>query len=292
MLTAPTSRALFAAGLGLLVGCTTHDTPAAPDPAAAPESAAERDERTVASAPTPTPSGPRIELVGLVHEGGTRVCEAETFDERWIDRHWQVGWTPLVVNPELDAKLPGLKGRVVKVTGRVSSGPPTLHGPREGPTNTGMCPEYQMRSDWVVTLEGMRIPRGHGPKFDAFTVDALEVIDPVQATVADDDVSVAVTNPFDAELRGVEVVAHYEGCYGKPGATLQTWRVGKLAAEASAGPHAFPTIVTNDANPRGSEYALRSLELVGNGTGAAPGVFLDLDIPSGRLDVAVACPRG
>lgn len=289
--------AVVVAGIGLL-GCTTHDNAPASQPTPPPPPDASVDPADVEDPRRddgPAPLADAVQLVGVVHEGGSRVCEAETFEETWIRKYWQVGWTPLVSEPALDAKLATLPGRVVKVTGRAVDGPPTYHGPSEPPAKLGMCSQHQMRSDWRLTPEGIRIPRGHGPEFAAFEVTSVEVVRPLETAVPEDGEQVAVTvhNPFETDLRGVELIGHYEGCYGKPGATAKTVKVGKLAATDASGPHRLPTLIEDaDKNPRGRNYALRSLEL----KAAAPrgpvadGAWLDLEVAASQLGLHLECP--
>ena len=105
------------------------------------------------------------------------------------------------------------------------------------------------------------------------------------------DVEVVIHNPFEVALADVEVIAHYEGCYGKPGATAETWRVGKLAAGGDTGrPHRFPARIQSGANPRGRDYALRSLELVAADARSLATVFVDLDLRDHDGVFAGSCP--
>ena len=283
----------MAAWATIPAGCTGAEPvtpPAEPGPgreaqAPAPDPAqpAERGLRS-AEDPKSAPEGPELTLVGVVHEGGQRVCD-DQYKEFWVGRHWAAGFVPLAYSkPALGQVLAAAKGKVVVVRGVETRQPPTQHGDTRAPTTRGECPIYQMRSDWEVWPDGIRKRRAEATPKTLHVAEVREV-QPLVATAATSTADLVVHNPFATTLRDGTLVAHYEGCYGKPGSTADPFSLGELAAGAVSKSVQVPLRVDRDG-PRARDYRLDSVEL----TGVTQGGRLDLDVDVGDLGISAPCP--
>lgn len=227
----------------------------------------------------------RTTVIGVVHEGGRKVCDAEG-KESWLDRYWAVGFVPLVHDGPTQKTLASLEGKVVRIEGAVVEARATTHGGESPPETTAMCPMMQMRSDWEQWPHGIRHRRGDEPSVGTVQVESVEAIEPLSAKVVGDEVHVSATNPFDVSLGDATLIAYYEGCYGKPGGTVQRRPLGTLDVGATLSDIDIPRFDLRDG-PRGREHRLDAVRLVGT----AEGGVLDLDVPVSTLGVSVACPR-
>lgn len=256
----------------VLAACTKVEPSAVdpPAPAKAPEVAA--------------PEGEGLELVGMVHEGGVRTCDASG-KEFWGDSYWAVGFTPVVHDDALGERLASLEGRIVRVEGVVTEAAPTIHGGQPPPSDAMPCPELQMRFDWELWPKRIRSRRGDEPDVGTLHLRAVEPIEPLQARVDADAVVFGLTNPLSAPIRDAKLIAHYEGCYGKPGTASQPRPLGTLEPGASVGDISVPRIEQHEG-PRGHDHRLSAVRVRGEVDGAA----LDLDVPVSSLGVTVECP--
>ncbi len=214
-------------------------------------------------------------VVGVVTEQHRQVCEAG--EERWVDPHLEVGFVQVVGGDDV---LRPLLGKPAVVTGEVFPGPPAT------PFATGPeCPQYQMRSDWVVGKGGMRVRR-NGARTYSLEAKGASALDGVRARRDGDEVEVVFRNPLRIPLKQAALVVHYEGCYGKPGVTSQRHVVAELApgAEMTA---RFPVHMSSDRG-RGVNPVHRLADLTV--ASATPGVVFDLTLSVASLGAPVSCP--
>lgn len=227
---------------------------------------------------TPPGKGPaeEVQLVGFVTEQGQKRCLKGWTDE-WLDVHHQVGFTRLT--GRVDAK-PFVRKPVV-VTGLIDS---QFKWPKI-PPNTGECPMAQMRSDWIEGKNGIRIRRtrlGIG----ALRHTAIRELKGLVATHTDGQLAIRFTNDLGKALKNVEITVHYEGCFGKPGATSRTDKLGALQPGAAAQVKG-PAVKTFSENPRGHHYAASTVHISASGDK----VYFDLDVPLHALGASVHCPK-
>lgn len=260
--------------LGLAACTKVEPSPVDPPAPAAPQT----------SEAQPVPSGDRIVVVGMVHEGGARSCD-EAGNESWHSLYWAVGFTPVVHGDGVGKTLASLEGRIVRAEGVRTNADVTLHGGDAPPQSGMLCPMMQMRSDWELWPHGMRSRRGDEPGIGGIHVTAVDAIEPFRARVRGDEVHFGVTNPFDAPIRDATLIAHYEGCYGKPGTASERRPLGTSESGASLDDIPVPRIERHDG-PRGRDHRLSAVRL----RGEVEGGVLDLDVPVSSLGVTVECP--
>lgn len=259
-----------------LAACTKVE-PSPADPPAAPAP-------TVSDAAT-APEGEGTVLLGMVHEGGVRNCD-ESGNESWSGLYWAVGFTPVVHDEVVGKALASLEGRVVLVEGVVTDAEATVHGGGAPPSSGMLCPMMQMRSDWELWPNGIRSRRGDEPEVGTLHLRSVEAAEPFRARVDGDEVVFAVTNPLGTAMRDATLIAHYEGCYGKPGTASERRPLGTIEAGATLDDIPVPRIETHEG-PRGRNHRLSAVRIRGDVDGAV----LDLDVPVSSLGVTVECPR-
>lgn len=259
----------------LLAGCSPVDPKPSPK---APAEPVEPHEQAAVSMP-------KITLVGVLHEGGTQLC-SEPYEVHWVDRTWAVGFVPLVHDPAHHDSIAKLEGSVVKVFGVATDAPTTIHEGDPRPEKTVMCGELQMRSDWELWPKGTRARRDDGPDLAKLRVESIEVVEPFGGALHDDDVWFSVTNPFEREVKDATLVAHYEGCYGKPGTAVERRPLGTLEAGATLEDIPVPQISMRKM-ARGQAHRLDSVQLIGTVEGGA----FDLDVQIDTLGIDVTCPK-
>lgn len=253
-------------GAGLLAACAPVGEPA---PAAT---------AVQAEAPPPPPRSDAAFLVGVLGQIGVQHCPADG-EAQWLAVDHVVGWTTITAP---DGDLTELLGQPVIAIGSVG-GSSTVTPPGHAVVE---CPPMQMRSDWVSTPLGIRLrrePELHLPHFEAETIEPLPQL---SATVSGEAVVVELRNPVPAELRGVEIRIHYEGCHGKPGTTVRTHEVGAL--QVGAGTRAsFPLLVDAERGPgRLEPHRAASVQVLATGERA----YFDLDVPLSSLHAVTTCP--
>ncbi len=212
------------------------------------------------------------------------MCDTSS-EDFWVDRTWSVGFVPLMHAPSVSSTLAQLEGKVVVATGVAGGDKPTTHGGDERPSETAECPIPQMRSDWELWPHGTRVRRGESPDLGVFQLETVVAVQPIEAQARAGEVWLAVDNPFEAPLVDATLVAHYEGCYGKPGTVSQRRPLGTIAASSKLEDIPVPRIAGSSGGRHG-EHRLASVQLLGTVEGGA----LDLDISLSSLGVSVACP--
>lgn len=256
-----------------LAACSKVELPPAPSTTAA------------VGEPAEAPEGDGLVLLGVVHEGGVRGCDASG-NESWSRLYWAVGFTPVVHDDAVGKVLASLEGRVVRVEGVVTDAEPTEHGGPTPPRSDMLCPMMQMRSDWELWPHGVRSRRGDEPEVGTLHLRSVEAVKPLRARARGDEVVFAVTNPLGSAIRDATLIAHYEGCYGKPGTASERRPLGPIEAGATLEGISVPRIERHDG-PRGRNHRLSAVRVRGDVDGAV----LDLDVPVSSLGVAVSCPR-
>jgi hypothetical protein len=229
------------------------------------------------------PDAARLTVVGVIHQDGQRICDARGH-ETWVDLHYVVGFTPLVLDEATSPAVAALHRRPANVVGRVQALPPSAAVP-----SGGECPVHQMRSDWVLTAEGVRIPRG--PRA-AEGVGVLRVapFEGLQVARAGDTLTLALTNPFDVPLEGELVLTvHYEGCFGKPGADVRSSTRPDPLPPGETWQVEAPALVHDAAGQPGRQvFRADSIEV----RAAGNGIVFDFDAAFHELGAqGVACPR-
>ncbi len=246
-------------------------------------------------APQPTiDAAPEVQLVGQLTRQYRGRCGADG-QHKWDDEHWEVGFVRLEVPAGLD--LAKLEGKAVVVTGKATAAKPLpapeyVHAAMElnpQPDGPGIeCPQYQMRSDWVIGKNGMRIMRERSAGLPArLAVTNARLFDGLDLEVGGDQLTVTFTNTFRATLPGARVRIHYEGCYGKPGSDSRTETLGDLPA-GEGRTVSFPTIVDEDQGKWGIRhhraYSIQVLSSAGD-------VLFDCDLSMGSFSVTgMECP--
>ena len=230
--------------LALALACAPRAEPPAPEEAAVVE--------------------PTDVLLGVVHRDGVKACREGAWEIEWHHLFWEAGFVPLVGD---DAAIEPHHGKPVLVRGRPADASPHSRPLPPGYTSD-RCPIPQMRSDMVESPDGMRLRRHERP-LDAFEVASIEPFTGLAVTRDGDRAVLKLTNTLGTALSEVELVAHYEGCYGKPG--TKTVRAGVAALD-----------------PDASFYRLFSVELRAKGDR----VWFDFDARLSELGAEpIQCPE-
>lgn len=264
-----------------IMGCS----PVEPKPAPKPPTESAPPANSASPAEEPTLLKGKTTLVGVLHEGGVRVC-SKPYEDLWVDRTWAVGFVPLVHAAGLSETIAPLEGAVVKVSGVVSDEPTTVHEGDPRPKTTVDCGGLQMRSDWELWPKGTRARRGNGPDLAKLRIESVELVRPFHGEIRDDEVSFSVTNPFEHELQNATLVAHYEGCYGKPGTAVERRPLGAIQAGDTLDDIPVPQLSMRKM-ARGQAHRLHSVQLIGTVDSGA----LDLDVKTDTLGLKVECPN-
>jgi hypothetical protein len=251
-----------------LVQCTQAAPPSTPGPAPAP---------ATPSSTSPTASTDTTYVVGVLGQFGTPDCTPT--EKRFVDIYPVVGETPIAIET-----LPQeLLDTAVIASGRVEE---RNVGPA---TSVHECPIAQTRSDWLETPRGLHKQRARsGPTIPSLRVAEMRPLAELTIRATKDEVTVEFRNPVPVALEAVELVAHYEGCFGKPGTATRREEVGKLAI--GAGTRAiFPTIVEAERAPgRPEAHLADSLQILATGEH----VVFDLDVPiRGSAGSELPCPN-
>ncbi len=266
----------------LIIACTTGD-PAASEPATPPPSAAVEAEPT----PERSPEGPEY-FFAAVSQTGVEHCP-NGVDFEWLDVQPTLGWTP--TSGAAAASLDALMDLPVLARGYAGSAPerPPL-GVEPKP-----CPIMQMRSDWVSTPRGTRVRRTP-PTAEHFFSSSVRRLDELRVELDGDRILASFENPLPFALTGVRLRMHYEGCYGKPGATSRESEAVALAP-GEVLRHEFSRIAEQDhAGPRkGGPTARRHaaaalvLEIAGGEGPPEAKVWADLDVSLRKLGIEFSC---
>lgn len=170
--------------------------------------------------------GEEMMLVGVLTLQHAEQCDG-TWESEWVDPHYEVGFTRIVPAKGLD--LSAWVGKLVIVRGRAAPMPAVTV------KSTGECPARQARSDWIFAKNGVRLRRTWPQDLPAaFTPSAVTAFEGLTVRRDGDSLHLRFTNTLrDVTLDSVEVVVHYEGCYGKPNTQTRHAKLGMIAPGAS-----------------------------------------------------------
>lgn len=270
------------------MACTSPEAPASPEPAAGPTAAAatntEGGESPWHWRSDAAPSGSPTHLLGVMGQRGVEHCPGGGYDRKWLFVHPTIGRVS-VSGPE-DAVLDPLMDQPVLALGQPGEPPPREADGEPSPT-IEWCLPAQMRSDWQLTPRGMFIERSDAPALQHLRMAAVRPLHELRAKPDGDHIVVTLTNPLPVALAEVELRAHYEGCFGKPGTRTEATVIGDLGVGAQASAR-IPMLSASAGAPAGRrEFRAYSIQLVGQGDG----VVIDLDVSFDRLGVGVECPN-
>jgi hypothetical protein len=228
------------------------------------------------------PSGDTITVVGVIHQDGRRICDGRG-NEEWVDLYYLAGFTPLVLDDAMTRAVAALHKRPVIVEGHVQSPPATEPVP-----NAAECPQYQARSDWVFTSEGVRIPRGTRAA-EGVAAERVRAFEGLRVARAGAKLQLWLTNPFDVPLaEKLAITVHYEGCFGKPGTDAQTSVRDAALAPGQVWHVEAPALLEDPQQPRGRQmFRADSIEV----RAAGEGIAFDFDAALHELGLpGVQCP--
>ncbi len=225
----------------------------------------------LSSAPEPTSS---VTLVSFLTEQATPLC-IDGGKTVWVEPRFELGFIPVAASA---VPLSPLVNKAVIATGIPNR---TALSVRDFPGNQGPCDVAQMRSDWVVGRDGMRVRRNGGNRMLTFDVSELGLYEGLSVAVNNERVTVRLRSPV-AGSHPVRAAIHYEGCMGKPGTLAEGKDV--TISDATATAVSFPTRKTESSGV----YHAAALTL----SGGDDRVQFDLDVPLRFLlsTPAPACP--
>jgi len=217
-------------------------------------------------------------LLGRISLQHVQVCLGNQ-DEEWVDPHYEAGFVRLVTRWDLTLKA--LEGKAALLWGKVDT---DKHFPHPG--HKGHCPERQTRMDWILSKNGMRLLRKI-PQLrpGSFSVVRAQAFDGLGVKLDGEEILVTLTSHLPVDLSDLELVVHYEGCYGKPDSVAKSQSFGVLSAGKTVTAR-FPTRHRLEKNP-GSlwpaegrrDHVAYSLQL----RSKDPRVLVDLDLPLSAL---------
>lgn len=264
--------------------------PGEPDALAAAQSAASEprrgaDETAWHWRSHAAPSDDPTYVLGVMGQTGIEHCPDGRYEPEWLAVRPVIGRVS-VSGPDDEDVLEPLMGQPVLAIGRPGE-PPAQAEDAEAAAKAEPCPPAQMRSDWRTTPRGMLFERDPAPTLQHLRMDAVRPLHELQVRKDGDHLVVTLINPVPVALSGVELRAHYEGCFGKPHARAETVVVGELGvgAQASARVHEHGRVPEEPAGR--DEFRAYSVQLVAQGEG----VVLDLDVPLAALGIDVRCPN-
>ncbi len=262
-----------------LVGCASKVAPAPAQAEATPSEA----PATVPDGIAPSdPLADPITVVGVIHKDGQRICDARGI-ETWVNLYYLAGFTPLVLDDATRRDVEALYRRPAIVFGHVTA--PPQPDPVPG---GGECPIYQMRSDWVITAEGMRIPRGTRAA-EAVAVERVAPFDGLHVDLRNAMLQISLTNPFEVPLEGLIITVNYEGCFGKPSSDARTTPHARALPPGETWRTEAPLFIEDPDAPTGRQvYNSSSIEVRARGQDIAfdfDATFHEIGVPS------VSCPK-
>jgi hypothetical protein len=223
-------------------------------------------------------------FLGYVSQTGIEHCQ-NGHEWEWLDVRSTLGFVPtggMSLEPHM--------GKVVLARGEAGKLPPVTKVVEPKP-----CPPMQMRSDWMNSPKGIRVDRGIHPAIEYFEVASAEQVEGFEVVRDGDELRVSFTNPLPFELVAVALLAHYEGCYGKPGST-QRGRPDVPLGPGAAVQVRFPIFAEDEPlvgqEPGGDRvHLIHSIELRVEAAAGAPTLYVDVDAPVEEFGVGVECPE-
>lgn len=231
-------------------------------------------------------------LVSSLHRSGTKACPQGAHDITFYDVGLNAGWTPV--------HAPGFDptehlGRVAVLRGAPGSLPSR---PSDIPAGYSLehCPIPQLRSDMVETPDGIRHDRGLRPEIPGFLASKVEPYTGLKVTKEGEAMVFRFENTTQRTMNDLVLTAHYEGCFGKPGAKQNASEAIVLEAGKSTTFRVPPHLTTATSAPprkgakgnnRGT-FRLDALSVSGKGNN----LWVAIDTRLSSLSVEVApCPR-
>lgn len=219
-------------------------------------------------------------------------------NSKWIDPHFEIGFVPVVLDPQIDAK--SFVQKMVVAMGEVDSSIP----PRKIQAGFSCGQEAQSRGDWVWGKDGSVRELREVPswirkqlkwnEFETTTVrvNSIKPFSGLTAKMEGKELVVSFTNTLRRDLKEITVKAHYEGCYGKPGAIHQEKSFSSVAVNQTVLAR-FPVISVDEKQtntPLGdrSQHVVHSIQIVSSDQD----VWFDLDASvKGDLGLPLECPK-
>ncbi len=229
---------------------------------------------------TPVVTAPAsTRLLGVLRRQGVATCPPPG-QQQWVGLSWAVGEVALRGEALDDGALEPLRQRPVILFGEPLAELPPQAG---DPPTIVPCPVPQLRSDWVETPDGIHVQR-HGAAWPGLAVTEVRAWSGLRATRRGDEIVVELTHDLGPEpLTDVAIVAHYDGCYGKPGSTEQRSELGVVAAGALV-----QAVVPTHTRRGDHDYVAVTIAL----EASQPGLVVDLAVRLRALEVAdLECPR-
>lgn len=226
--------------------------------------------------PKAAPPGEPIRVLGFLTEQGDQRCLPGDREE-WVNKRFELGFVRVVSSA---TELRPLLKTPVLARGRTAPDyvPPAV-------THEAPCPMMQMRSDWVMGMDGIRLERGESQGPSAVRLDEAATWKGLVARVEGESLIITIENDLGGP---VEAVVTYEGCYGKPNQLAERRPVPVGRTELR-----LPPLVTDvveqprkGIDPGELRHAAHSVMLVGD----VPGLALNLDVPLSALGADVRCP--
>jgi len=236
-----------------------------------------------------------VVLIGRLRREGISSCtEEDRYTRTWTNVSYFIGMVGLALPAKLDVRA--LKpGALVVARGRLSRQDEPFEALRleDPPLPKGAKPElcgpYQMRDDWRETPDGIVRSEPDLAPFgrSALRVETLEAWAGLSTRVLEerpDEVQITLKGTGAVAIPEVEITAHYEGCYGKPGAREASSKFAlPVAGNATV---VFPLLAEEPPGQQNlQQHALDSLRVVG----AAQGVHFALSVPVQDLGIESAC---
>lgn len=226
-------------------------------------------------------------LLGTLTRDGTPRCEGTEL--HWEQVHFDAGFTHLKAGAQpLEAKFQQLLRQPVLLTGQAAP-----EGGAEIAAGVHPCAPAQMRSDWVVRVDGTQSLRSTRDDVGTFVVDSIRALTPAElgAQRRGDRIAVHFRNPLAIPLHELQIAVHYEGCYGKPGTLVEASEASDLAPGEVR--ELEVDLIALRARSRASSrrvdgaHVARSVEI----RASAPRTYFDLEVPLAGLGVDTACPK-
>lgn len=259
----------------LALACTTGDQPSS-EPASTPPSVTVESEPAIVS----TTEDPEY-FFAVASQVGVQHCPDGSYESEWIGVQRTLGW--VTTSGPAEAELDAMMDLPVLARGRAGAAPP------RPPLSVDLkpCPQMQMRSDWVYTPRGMRSRRTQPVAAEHFHISSVRRLDELKVVAKRSRVTASFVNPLPFALTDVRLRMHYEGCYGKPGATqIESPSVTLQPGEQLE--HEFPQI--DAPTPERVHRAAAIVLTIGGSEGPPQAtVWADLDVSLYKLGLAFEC---
>jgi hypothetical protein len=226
------------------------------------------------------PSESPIEIKVIAELGVTGRLECNGFEPTWHDLVPLAGLTPVLT--ETPSRWLEHKGELV-----IFKATPSDKTPLVGPPPEPCLPE-QARSDWLYTALGYVTRRAElEAPFPALAATDFKPWQGLSMKRRGDRVDVRLDNrDIGLPLKGVTLVAHYEGCYGKPGTTSKPSEAFDLALDKHK-TVTFPAFLEEVGYAKGTRHQTHRLAEVQVRSASGRVLFLvSRDVSALGVDIA------